>query len=59
MRLRLAELHRQLNGVKREIMALQDTGVEHVEAHKREGADEESEYAAFEHSVNRALCLKS
>jgi len=58
IRLRLAELHRQLNGVKREITAMQDTGVEHAENHKREGGDEESEYDAFERSVNRALCLK-
>lgn len=57
VRLRLAELHRQLNTVKREISGLKETGVEHAEALKREGGEDESEYAAFEQSINRALQL--
>lgn len=56
VRRRLAELHHQLNGVNREIMAMKDTGKEHVAAHGRPtSVPTESEYDLFEQSVNRAL----
>jgi hypothetical protein len=56
VRRRLAELHHQLNGVNREIMAMKDTGKEHVLAHGRStSTPSESEYDLFEQSVNRAL----
>ena len=58
VRRRLAELHRQLNSVNREILAMQEAGAEHVQVHARPVRDDASEYDAFERSVNRALCLK-
>lgn len=58
VRRRLAELHQQLNSVNREILAMQETGAEHVQVHARPERDDASEYDAFERSVNRALCLK-
>jgi hypothetical protein len=53
VRKRLAELHRQLNGVTREITAMQDTGIEHAKQHDRQQG--EGEYDAYEHAILRAL----
>jgi len=58
VRRRLAELHRQLKSVNREILAMQEAGAEHERVHARPVRDDASEYDAFERSVNRALCLK-
>jgi hypothetical protein len=53
VRKRLAELHRQLNGVTREITAMQDTGIDHTKQHDRQQG--EGEYDAYEHAILRAL----
>lgn len=56
VRQRLAELRQQMNGVCREILAMKDTGKEHVVAQGGwTSAPTESEYEIFERSVNRAL----
>jgi hypothetical protein len=59
VRLKLAELHRQLLNVDREIVGMRDAGFAHAKKRDPQSLDnsENSEYDAYEQSVNRALRL--
>jgi hypothetical protein len=60
VRLKLAELHRQLLNVDREIVGMRDVGFAHAKKRDSQGSEnnENSEYDAYEQSVNRALRLR-